>query len=391
MLSGLARAVRLDVPDELAALLTEQGKVLGADSVSVYLIDHEQYYLVALPQADHPRDPLRVDATVAGRCFRQVTLQRVSSGERQTVWVPLLNGLERLGVIELRFLANARQAPDQDMHAFAALIAEMLLVKNAYGDLFHRVRRRQPMSLAAEIAWHLLPPLTFGTDRLVIAAVLAPAYDMGGDCFDYAVDGTTAKFAVFDAMGHGLAAGLLATVAVGAYRNARRRGLDLRSTVAEVDQALAAQFGGEQFVTGVLAELDLETGRVRWHSAGHTAPLLLRSGRMVKSLDVEPSLPLGLQDAARTTAEESLEPGDRLLLYTDGVTEARAADGQFFGVERLTELVVRQEAAEQPAPETMRRLMHAILAHQQGELQDDATAMLIEWKSGAAHRITPES
>jgi sigma-B regulation protein RsbU (phosphoserine phosphatase) len=59
-----------------------------------------------------------------------------------------------------------------------------VLTKNAYGDLFHLVRRRQPMSLAAEIAWRLLPPLTFGTDRVVISAVLAPVYQVGGDSFD---------------------------------------------------------------------------------------------------------------------------------------------------------------------------------------------------------------
>jgi serine phosphatase RsbU (regulator of sigma subunit) len=60
------------------------------------------------------------------------------------------------------------------------------------------------MSLAAEIAWNLLPPLTFGTDRLVISAVLAAVYDVCGDSFDYAVDAATARFAVFDAMGHGM-------------------------------------------------------------------------------------------------------------------------------------------------------------------------------------------
>ncbi len=76
-------------------------------------------------------------------------------------------------------------------------------------------------------------------------------------------------------------------------------------------------------------------------------------------------------------AQESLEPGDRLLLYTDGVVEARSADREFFGAHRLVDLVARQAAAGQPAPETMRRLMHAILAHQAGQLRDDATTMLV--------------
>jgi hypothetical protein len=389
MLSGLLEAARLSVPDDVAGLLVEKGRVLGADGVTVFLVDHEQYLLVPLPQSDGEREPLRIDSTLAGRCFRQVELQRSQAEQRETVWVPVLNGLERLGVVELTFTSGAVRATDDELHAFAALIAEVVLVKNAYGDLFAVVRRRRPMSLAGEIAWRLLPPLTFGTDRLVIAAVLAPAYEVGGDSFDYAVTATTARFAVFDAMGHGLPAGLLATVAIGAYRNARRGGHDLHETAARVDAAVAGQFGGEQFVTGLLAELDLAGGQLRWHTAGHPAPLLIRGGRVVKTLQAEPGLPLGLDDPTRTVAAEGLEPGDRLLLFTDGVIEARAPDGEFFGSRRLADLVVREDAAGRPAPETMRRLMHAILAHQNGELQDDATAMLVEWQTGDVDRITP--
>ncbi|HEV2809295.1 MAG TPA: PP2C family protein-serine/threonine phosphatase [Acidimicrobiales bacterium] len=75
-----------------------------------------------------------------------------------------------------------------------------------------------------------------------------------------------------------------------------------------------------------------------------------------------------------------LEPGDRVLFFTDGVVEARSADGEFFGVERLVDMVARTSAAATPAPETMRRLLHAIVDHQAGELQDDATIVVVEWR-----------
>jgi serine phosphatase RsbU (regulator of sigma subunit) len=331
---------------------------------------------------------LPVDGTVPGRAFRDVRLQEQEDAGGRTVWVPVLDGLERLGVVRVSFAAGGTRASDDVLDAFGALVAELVVTKAAYGDFFHLVRRRRPMSLAAEIAWNLLPPLTFGTDRLVIAAFLAPTYEVGGDSFDYAVDSTTARFAVFDAMGHGLGAGLLATVAMGAYRNARRRSLDLLATAAALDSAVAAQFGGEQFVTAFVAELELDRGTLRWHNAGHPAPLLLRSGRVVRTLSAEPGLPLGL-GGGREEAVLALEPGDRLLVFTDGVTEARAASGEFFGVQRLADMVVREDAAGQPAPETMRRLMHAILAHQAGALQDDATAMLIEWRTGGEARLVP--
>jgi hypothetical protein len=390
MLAGLLDAVRLSAPDEVAATLAEKGRSLGADRVTIYLVDQEQYLLVPVPVTGEGSDPLAIEGTLAGRCFQHIELQEANEGRE--VWVPLLDGLERLGVLHLEFGDPGARADDELLHAFGALTAEVVLVKDAYGDLFTQVRRRQPMSLAGEIAWNLMPPLTFGTERVVISCVLAPAYDVGGDSFDYAVDASTARFAVFDGMGHGLRAGLLATVAIAAYRHARRTRLDLAATVKAVDAAVADTFAGEQFVTALLAELDLATGRLAWHCAGHPAPLLLRDARVVQTLDSEPGVPLGLGAAlgeAPSVVTASLQPGDRVLLYTDGVVEARDADGEFFGVDRLADLVVRAAGAGHPAPETMRRLMHAILDHQAGALQDDATTMLVEWQAGGAERVTP--
>ena len=87
-----------------------------------------------------------------------------------------------------------------------------------------------------------------------------------------------------------------------------------------------------------------------------------------------------------TLAEEMLEPGDQVLIFTDGVVEARSSDGEFFGVGRLVDMVSRASAAATPAPETMRRLLHSILDHQEGELQDDATIVVVEWR-GAGPRL----
>jgi serine phosphatase RsbU (regulator of sigma subunit) len=81
---------------------------------------------------------------------------------------------------------------------------------------------------------------------------------------------------------------------------------------------------------------------------------------------------------------EELEPDDMLLLYTDGVTEARTADGELFGLDRLADLLEREAASGRTAEELLRRLARSVLDHQAGGLRDDATLLLVQW-TGAGH------
>ena len=220
------------------------------------------------------------------------------------------------------------------------------------------------MTLASELVWELVPPLVLASEDFVLSALLEPCYDIGGDAFDYALDGGVLHFAVFDAMGHGLAAAGMASRALSAYRHSRRNGDGPAAAYTAIDAALAGQQDlASRFVTALIAELDLATGALRWVSAGHPAPLLLRDGRLVKTLDVAPSPPLALELAAGPPVEgrESLEPGDMVLLYTDGLTEARRPGGELFTVERLGEFIEREAASGRAAPETLRRLREAII------------------------------
>ena len=75
-----------------------------------------------------------------------------------------------------------------------------------------------------------------------------------------------------------------------------------------------------------------------------------------------------------------MEPGDTLLLYTDGITEARSADGELFGLDRLSAFIGEAMRLGFPAPEVMRRLIHTIVSYENGELRDDATAALLQWR-----------
>jgi hypothetical protein len=364
-------------PDELVVAVTRAGKAVDAEDVAVYLVDYEQTRLVPLPDGTD-RAPLEIDATLAGRAFAAIAVQEADAESGRRLWLPLLDGAERLGVLGLTL-----PSVDDTLRAhctwLATLVAELLMSKGQYTDTYFLARRRQPMGLAAEMQWQLLPPLTFVTPRVVIAGLLEPAYEVAGDAFDYALNGDTAHLAVIDPVGHDLTASVLAAVTVGSYRHSRRAGLDLADTYATVDQAIATQFGGERFVTGQLAQLDCATGRLQWLNAGHPLPLLVRRAKVVDTLACHPVPPLGLGLGQPEIATAALEPRDRVLFYTDGVTEGRNLAGEPFGEARLADLLVRETLAGQPAAETMRRLAHAILAHQGRTPRDDATMVFLEW------------
>jgi hypothetical protein len=336
---------------------------------------------------------LNVDTTLAGRAFRLVEIVSAED-EQATLWMPLLDGTERLGVARIGLPADADPHDTwtrEQCWVLSGLIGHLVAGKLPYSDRFHLVRRTRPMSMASELLWHLLPPQTFACRQAVVTAVMEPYDEVGGDGYDYAVDGDQAHLAVFDAVGHDLAAGVTTTLAMAATRNARRAGEGLVAAAAQADRVIADQ-AGTRFATALLADLDLSTGRLRYLNAGHPPPVLLRHGKMVKTLQSPIRVPLGLGHLNRSAPQvgsEQLEPGDRLLLHTDGVTEARDTHGGEFGLDRLVDLAERHHQDGLPAPETLRRISHAVLEHQRGHLQDDATLLLLEWAASAPTGLLP--
>jgi serine phosphatase RsbU (regulator of sigma subunit) len=228
-----------------------------------------------------------------------------------------------------------------------------------------------------------LPPRTIGTAHVVSTVVLEPAYEIGGDAFDHSLTETPPHATVLDAMGHDLASGLTTAVSLAACRNARRTGADLPDLVECVDDTLA-HWLPDQFCTGVLAQLDLVSGMLRWSNCGHPTPLLIRDQRLLvdamrREPDPQMGLPSLLAGRQRQTHEIALKPGDRVLMYTDGVTEARGTDGAEFGLERFGDYIIRATAAGELAPETLRRLIHSILDSSTSRLRDEATLLMFEW------------
>ena len=375
-LAVLRRGVDVDLHHVLTAALSP---LQGHDPV-VYLVDFGHRVLMPLPVALSGPVPAEEDVatTLPGRTFttgQPMTAER--DGETR-VWVPVIEGTERTGV-----LAATVPAVDAEILAelellgvFAGLAISSIATVS---DVPHLRRRGRSMSLAATMQWELMPPLAAATDRVSIAGVLEPAYDIAGDGFDYAINGEDVEFALFDGMGHGIGSSMLTALAVGAYRHARRHRAPVAAMHDAVQHAVEGQYAGEAFATGIIGRLSTSTGVLQWSCAGHPPPLLLRGRKVVAELACDPSLPFGLDANAPAVARYALQPGDAVLLYTDGVVEARTPDGAEFGLDRLRDLLEREAASEQPAEELLRRLVRAVLDHQSGELRDDATLLVLQW------------
>jgi sigma-B regulation protein RsbU (phosphoserine phosphatase) len=370
--------------DDLPGVLADATPLLDAASAAVLLVDYGQVTLHPLQGTTAgTATPLAVEDTPAGRAFTSARPQWIDEGRGGLLWLPLLHGAERLGVLQLRLRGRPSETDRQDLEVIAALIAELIASRRFYGDAVEHTRRRMPMQLPAEIVWNQLPPLTFAVDGTIVTAVLEPCYEVGGDAFDYAANGDVLHVALFDTVGHGMSASALTTLTLNTYRNARRSGLSLLDTCRSIDKWIRAQYPGA-FATALLAELDITTGTYRRISAGHPAELFLRDGRTQPELPTPNTLPLGLGHMLRRppeVVELQLEPGDTLILYTDGITEARDADGTLFGLQRLGDFFLDALGHDTSAPETMRRLIRTIVSYELGELRDDATAAMLQWRA----------
>ncbi len=322
-------------------------------------------------------DPYLIEGTIAGRVF--ATGEPVAFGEDPaTLWVPLSEGGERIGVLELIYDDWNGEAPS-NLDVVVNMLVLIIVSKRRYTDMWHRTRRARPLSDAAEAQWDLLPPLTCSTDEVALSGILEPAYDIGGDSFDYAINPGCLEFAIVDATGHGMPAVLMSGAAINALRNSRREKASLESAYHQVDRIIAEQFGRSFYVTGQLASLDLATGVLTWLNAGHPLPMLVRDGSYVGELQCRPSMPMGLGGPVVEIATQQLQRGDRILFYTDGITEPLSPEGERFGSERLADLLVRATLDRVSATETARRLCMSVNAHSDNRRKDDATLFLVDY------------
>lgn len=391
-LTELLRRTHLAPPDLLPSAVDDAVVNLRARA-TIYLADYSHTVLVPMPTTGAaPLPVLPIDTTLAGLAYRTTSTQTTVTSPEPHLWMPIIDGLERLGVLKI-VPADAGDLEDPVFLVrcwwFTHYLGHLVSVVDAFGDGIDVIRRQLPRSLSAELIWQLLPPLTSGTDKVLVSGRLEPSATVGGDVFDYALSDDTAQFAILDATGHDLRSGLAAATALAAYRNSRRQGHGLFEQTESIHRAVRDEFGGHMYATGVLGRLDLRSGVLRYLSAGHPPPLLLRGGKVVKSLAQGHRPLLGLDMRSASVAEEALEPDDVVVLYTDGIIEARDEEQQFFGIDRLVDFLEREAAASTPLPEIARRVCRRMMEYQNGVLQDDATILLVQWTTTGQHLLDP--
>src|ERR1043166_9444096 len=380
LLAAVEAAPPVAAVDVLAAALAE---AIGAREVSFLIADFSGRSLIRLGHAGgkgrlHGKETAErvpLVGTPHGRALAAQTVEVIPEDRGARLFAPVTSRGEAVGVLELGLDNFPVEQTVADVALAGHFLAYVVIANRRYTDLFEWGQRTVPLSLAAEIQHRLLPgAFTCEAGQFTLAAWLQPAGEIGGDTFNFSLERDTLHVSMTDAMGHTMDAALLATVLVGALRNARRRGVELAEQARLANDALAEQADESQFVTGLVVRIDLPTATAGIVNAGHPLPLRLRGGQ-VEDVPLEADRPFGVQRGRGYRVQLlSLEVGDRLMFVTDGMLERDAAG--------INIAAVLTAGIDMHPREAVQHLTQAVLQGSGGQLRDDATALCLDWHGG---------
>ncbi|HYN97330.1 MAG TPA: PP2C family protein-serine/threonine phosphatase [Pilimelia sp.] len=388
ILAGILDAAEDASPVEAVEAVTRKLGKLGARTVSFLIADLGGRALVRLAHAptdgaaaarrdgDESATVLPFDGGLAEQALRTQRVQVVAQPDGWTVWAPVTDRGEAIGLLEMTLPDEPAGQVLEEIARTAHALAFVVIANRRHTDLYEWGQRGTPFTLSAEIQRRLLPAsFTCEASAFILSGWLEPAASIGGDTFDYSVSRHVLHFSVTDAMGHGVASALTATLGVGSLRNTRRRGAGLVEQANAANAAVAAHAGVPgSYMTAVLGRLDLHTGVCALLNAGHVPPLLVRGGD-TQPLELPGNFPLGMfADADFHDGEIALQPGDRLVVVTDGMRERNAAEFDLSGA-------LRSIAGLHPR-EAVRALADAVLQVAGPNLADDATLLVLDWYDG---------
>lgn len=375
------RALRSAAPhqllDAVRAVLCNQ---YGAQDAELFLADYGLTLLQPVSAAQHAADPLPVHDSPAGRAFgAQEPYTEHQGGGSVRLHLPVTVRGDRLGVLSV-ILPSAEAAGKcrTELAEVAEVLGHEVVVADRDTDLYLLARRRDRLTLAAEMQWQLLPARACARPEFTLGAQLEPAYAVFGDNFDWCVTADRLTLYITNGMGEGIDASLLTSLGINALRNARRAGIPIADQASLADQAVYAHYRGAAHLSVLLLDLELSTGRLRVVDAGSPRMLRLRD-RSVTTVDMEEQLPLGMFEETDYVAQEfTVEPGDRLVLVSDGVHAVAAPGGERYGDRALARAVTSTSLV--PAPEVPGAVLRELTGHRgESEPDDDALVVCLDW------------
>ncbi|SIM73673.1 PP2C family protein-serine/threonine phosphatase [Micromonospora cremea] len=376
----VSRALREAPPDQLAEAADRAIRsTLGAVRTDVFVADYRISGLWPVLDPDLPAAGFLACHTVAQRCFSSQQPVRDAANEGPCrLYLPLTVWGERLGVLLIELPAVPGPAVTGVAADIAGALAMAMRAAERETDRYRQIRRRERLSMAAEMQWDLLPGRSVAHRAFHLAGQLEPAYTVGGDHFDWSLDSDRLTVTVLNGEGSGLAASLLTAVTVNAMRNARRSGGGLVEQAELASDTVFYQHRGRRHVATLLLELDTGTGRVRAVDAGSPQMFRLR-GAAVEPLKLEQQLPLGMFAETRYELQEfQLEPGDRVFVVSDGVWAAEPVGREPYGQRMMTRSL--RATRLQPATEAVGTVMRELHAyHVDSDLRDDAVVVCLDW------------
>jgi phosphoserine phosphatase RsbU/P len=240
---------------------------------------------------------------------------------------------------------------------------------------------QRELSEALKIQRRLLPQEIPQIDGWELAVSWQPASGVGGDCFDIIrFSDSRLGITIADVVGKGIPAALLMSNLQAAVRAFASEIVEPRALCQQVNRILCGNIAEGRFISFFYALLDATTGTLTFTNAGHYLPMLVRANGVVDRLGLGGPVLGVIPDANYEQGQVSMSAGDRLVLYTDGLTEARDGEGDEFGEERLIDAIVAHRACSAPALQA--RLTEAVLRFTNGSLQDDATLMVLAADQG---------
>jgi len=235
---------------------------------------------------------------------------------------------------------------------------------------------RRELSEALKIQQRLLPQQVPEIEGWELAVSWQPANGVGGDCFDMIRLGDTRlAISIADVVGKGIPAALLMSNLQAAVRAFASEAVEPQALCHQVNRILCGNIAEGRFISFFYSVLDAPTGVMTYTNAGHYLPMLVRADGAVERLGAGGPVLGVLPDAEYEQAHVGIGPGDRLVMFTDGLTEARSAADEEFGEERLLDAAVAHRACSAPALQA--RLADSVATFTGGRLQDDATLIVL--------------